>query len=539
MQLAVIILMAAGYFALSIVLSLRIINLVQLEGYKLVNSRKMKAVRLKLWGGAFCITLCNLLFLFIAIAVGNSYIQLAVQGLYIVILLVSLTDERDKCTHQPLVFTPRAKRLIVTYGIVAAAAVALCVTAGCFIRSGEVWACFIFIPLAMALLPEYVMLALIINKPFEKAIAGRYVKKCKDKLQSMHLLRIGITGSFGKTSVKNILTTILSEKYRVYCTPHNYNTPMGICKAVGEMPDDTEVFVAEMGARHKGDIAELCDIVKPNYGIITGVGSQHLGVFKTQENIYETKKELNDYIEARGGKAVVFNADNAFAEKMYYVSRVSEKTLISSSHCENHGESGVFIRISDAKYDSEGITFKLYIGSDKIECKTKLIGQHNLTNILMCVAMAYKLNLNIKQIAKGISKLTPTEHRLEVCKLKSGITVIDDSYNSNYEGAKLAVETLKMFKGRKIVATQGLVELGREQIKLNFELGESIAETADIAILIGVNREDIRLGMLAKGFCDKNIYTVEHLDNAKDLFSKMLKSGDVLLIQNDLPDNYQ
>ena len=208
--------MAAGYFALSIVLSLRIINLVQLEGYKLVNSRKMKAVRLKLWGGAFCITLCNLLFLFIAIAIGNSYIQLAVQGLYIVILLVSLTDERDKCTHQPLVFTPRAKRLIVTYGIVAAAAVALCVTAGCFIRSGEVWACFIFIPLAMALLPEYVMLALIINKPFEKAIAGRYVKKCKDKLQSMHLLRIGITGSFGKTSVKHFAAAILSLTFLVF-----------------------------------------------------------------------------------------------------------------------------------------------------------------------------------------------------------------------------------------------------------------------------------------------------------------------------------
>lgn len=531
--------MAAGYLALAVVLSLRIINLVQLEGYKLTNSRKMKAVRLKLWGGAFCITLCNLLFLFIAIAVGNSYIQLAVQGLYIVILLVSLTDERDKCTHQPLVFTPRAKRLVTSYGVIAALAIALCVTAGCFMRSGDVWACFIFVPLAMAFLPEYVALALVVNKPMEKAVAAGYVKKCKKKLQSMRLVKIGVTGSFGKTSVKNILAALLSEKYRVYGTPFNYNTPMGICKAVNEMPEDTQVFIAEMGARRKGDIAELCEIVKPNYGIITGVGSQHMATFKTQEAIYDTKKELNDYIEARGGDAVVFNGENAFCEKMYLQSKASEKTLISSSRCENHGSGGALIRIEDEECDSEGIRFKLIIGSDKVECKTRLIGRHNLNNILMCVALAYRLNLTIKQIARGISKLLPVEHRLEVCRLKSGITVIDDSYNSNFEGAKLAVETLKMFKGRKIVATQGLVELGREQIKLNFELGESIAETADVAILIGVNREDIRLGMLAKGFCDKNIYTVEKLDNAKELFSKMLTAGDVLLIQNDLPDNYQ
>ncbi len=538
MQTEVIILVAAAYLALAVVLSLRIINLVQLEGYKLVNSRKMKALRLKLCGGAFCITLCNLLFLFIAIAVGNPYIQLAVQGLYIVILLVSLTDERDKCIHQPLVFTARARRLIATYAFFAAVCIAATVTAGCFIRSGDVWACFIFIPLAMALLPEYVALALLANRPMEKFIAKRYVAKCKQKLQSMRIVKIGITGSFAKTSVKNILTTILGEKYRTYCTPHNYNTPMGICKAVAEMPEDTEVFVAEMGARHQGDIAELCDIVKPNYGIVTGVGNQHLSMFKSQERIYETKKELNDYIEARGGEGIVFNGDNAFTEKMYSVSSVREKTLISSSRCENHGEDSAYIRIDNAVYDSDGIKFTLYIGKEKAECSTRLIGKHNLTNILMCVAMAYKLNLDIRQIAKGISKLSPVEHRLEVMRLANGVTIIDDSYNSNFEGAKLAIETLGMFKGRKVVATQGLVELGREQIKFNFELGECIAETADIAILIGVNREDLRMGMLAKGFCDKNIYTVEHLDGAKEIFSGILKSGDVLLIQNDLPDNY-
>ena len=152
--------------------------------------------------------------------------------------------------------------------------------------------------------------------------------------------------------------------------------------------------------------------------------------------------------------------------------------------------------------------------------------------------MAVRLGLNIVQIVGGIGEVQPIEHRLQTIELPTGITIVDDSYNSNVEGAHLAIETLKLFKGRKIVATQGLVEMGAGQEKANFELGESIAGTADIAILIGINKENIRLGMLSEGFCDKNIYLVEHLDNAKELFSAMLKKGDVLLLQNDLPDNY-
>lgn len=523
---------------LSVVLSFRIINLVQLEGYKLVNSRKMKNIRLKLWGSAFCITVCNLLFLFVAIAVGNNYIQLIAQGLYVVILLVSLTDDRDKCVHQPLVYTARTKRLFVSYSVISLLFLSILVVFGSLIKSGGVCATYIFVPVGMAILPELTGFALIVNKPVEKRIAGKYIKKCKNTLESRDLIKIAITGSFGKTSVKNILTTILSKKYKTYCTPHNYNTPMGICKAVNDLPENCQVFVAEMGARKVGDIEELCNIVDPDYGIITGVGTQHLASFKSQENIYSAKKELNDYLEKTLGKGIVFNGDNGYTERMFEESKVKDKTLISSSRCENFGKRVTQIRVDNVECGSEGLEFDLYIGAEKARCKTRLIGKHNLNNILMCVAMAYKLNLNIVQISEGIAELAPVEHRLEVCKLNNGITIIDDSYNSNFEGAKIAVETLGLFKGRKVVATQGLVELGREQIKQNFELGESIAEIANIAILIGINREDIRMGMLAKGFCDKNIYTVEHLDNAKELFAKMLKEGDVLLIQNDLPDNY-
>ncbi|MDE5654382.1 MAG: UDP-N-acetylmuramoyl-tripeptide--D-alanyl-D-alanine ligase, partial [Clostridia bacterium] len=518
-------------------LSFRIMNLVQLEGYRVVNSKKMKNIRLKLYGSAICITICNAIFIFISAYVGNYYLQLITQGLYAVVLLVSLTDERDKCSHQPLVFTARAKRLIFSFALIIAIFILIFVLFGHLIVIKGINLSFIFIPLAFALMPEIVALALALNKPVEKAIANKYIKNCTQTLEKLDIIKVGITGSYGKTTVKNVLTTILNQKYNAYCTPSNFNTPLGICRAVKELPSECQIFVAEMGARKVGDIKELCEIVKPTYGIITGVGSQHLGAFGSQQNIYNTKKELADYIQGIGGE-VVFNGENKFTRQMYEEFAGDKKCAISGDVfiCAKEDVKKIFV--SEVEYSSDGLKFILHIGDESRACSSKLIGRHNLENILLSVQLAVSLGLNIVQISDGISQLTPVEHRLQTIKLPTGITIIDDSYNSNEDGAKLAIETLAMFNGRKIVATQGIVEMGKEQKRVNFELGERIAEVADIAILIGINREDIRLGMLSGNFCDKNIYLVEHLDNAKELFSAILTRGDILLLQNDLPDNY-
>ncbi|MDE7191206.1 MAG: UDP-N-acetylmuramoyl-tripeptide--D-alanyl-D-alanine ligase [Clostridia bacterium] len=537
MQIAVILITELIYCILAVALSLRIINLVQLEGYKVVNSKKMKNIRLKLYGSAICITLCNAIFVFISIHIGNYYLQLISQGLYAVVLLVSLTDERDKCSHQPLVYTARAKRLIASYALLIAIFMLSVGFLGHIININGINLSFIFIPFIFALLPEIVSLTLVVNKPMEQNIAKKYIKKCSQTLQNSDIIKIGITGSYGKTTVKNILTTILNQKYNAYCTPSNYNTPLGICRAVNELPKECQIFVAEMGARKVGDIKELCDIVKPTYGIITGVGSQHLGAFKSQQNIYNTKKELADFLQSVDG-VIVFNGENKFTRQMYDEYVGNKKRAISGELFLSSEEDAKKVFVTDAECDSQGLKFVLHIGEERSNCSCKLIGRHNIENILLCVQLCVDLGLNIVQIAEGISQVSPVEHRLQTIELPTGITIIDDSYNSNEEGAKLAIETLNMFKGRKIVATQGIVEMGSEQQRVNFGLGESIAKVADIAILIGVNREDIRLGMISENFCDKNIYLVEHLDNAKELFSAILTRGDVLLLQNDLPDNY-
>lgn len=536
MQIGFIVAVELIYVILAAVLSLRVMNLVQLEGYRVVNSKKMKNIRYKLYGSAICITLCNGIFSYLAVKLNNYYLQLIIQGLYVVALLVSLTDERDKCAHQPLVFTARAKRLMASFVSLNIVLILLLGLLGHLICPCGVNLTFIFIPIVFTLLPEAVSLAILVNKPLEKSIAKRYIKKCTIKIAEKQLIKIGITGSFAKTTTKNILTTLLNQKYNAYCTPSNYNTPLGICKAVNNLPEDCEIFIAEMGARRVGDIKELCDIVKPTYGIITGVGSQHLGVFKSRDNIYNAKKELADFVRNVGGE-MVFNAANEYTRKMYEEYGGDKKTAISSSeYLPKSSEKNIWIE--KVECNSRGLQFELHIGSESSKCNCKLIGEHNLDNILICVQMAVNLGLNIVQIAKGISEIAPVEHRLQTIELPSGITIIDDSYNSNESGAKLALQALNMFEGRKVVATQGIVEMGEEQKRVNFELGENIAAVADIAILIGVNSDDIRLGLLSEGYCDKNIYVVEHLDNAKELFGAMLKKGDVLLLQNDLPDNY-
>ncbi|MDE5548957.1 MAG: hypothetical protein K2J13_01755, partial [Clostridia bacterium] len=416
-------------------MSLRIVNLAQLEGYKIVNSRKMKSIKFKLWGSAVCITLCNAIFSFISISIGSFYVQLVVQGLYLIALLVSLADERDKCEHQPLAHTARAKRLIAMYSLVSLLLLAIATLCGCAIIVNGVRLSFVFIPIVFAVLPYLVALSIRLNMPIERHIANKFIKNCKKELENRaSMIKIGITGSFAKTTVKNILTTILNQEYKAYCTPSNYNTPLGICRAVNDLPEDCEIFVAEMGARKQGDIAELCEIVKPTIGIITGVGSQHLATFKSRENIYLTKKELSDYIECVGNGFAVYNAENDFTMRMYDESKAHDKIALSiDKYVDKYLDSSSQNTISaeNIECDSAGLKFTLKIGNEQKDCVCKLIGKHNLNNILLCVAVAVKLGLNIVQIANGIANLTPIEHRLQTIQLNTGITIIDDSYNSN------------------------------------------------------------------------------------------------------------
>lgn len=383
-------------------------------------------------------------------------------------------------------------------------------------------------------LPVNMIIANWFASPTETWINDRYIKKASKKLSGKEykdLIKIGITGSYGKTSTKYILKTILSEKYNVLATPGSYNTTMGNVKVIREeLKPEHQVFISEMGARKRYDIQEICNFVKPQIGIITSIGAQHLETFKNIETVAKTKGELLKGVTSDG--TIFLPKDNSYCFDLYKEDK-HKKYLYS---IKNDGSE---FYAKNIKVTKEGSTFTAVTPNGEFACKTKLLGEHNVQNIMGCVAIASHLKLTNKEIQKGIEKIEPVEHRLQLMPTNNGTTVIDDAFNSNPVGSKMALEVVKQFEGRKIIITPGMVELGKEEYNLNKEFGEQMAEAVDIAILVGVQRSaPIVEGLKSKKFDDMNIYVVASLDEATKKLSSLTKKGDVILFENDLPDNY-
>ena len=386
--------------------------------------------------------------------------------------------------------------------------------------------------LTPVLLPIFIMLAFYITWPYEKIKTNIYIKKARKKLDEMpDLIKIGITGSFGKTSVKNILATILAEKFSVCASPYSYNTTLGITKTINEnLKPTNQVLICEMGARFKGDIKEICDLVKPNIGILTGIGNQHLATFKTQENLIATKLELFDAVKSKGTMFVNVDANltKQVADKL--TGKVVKASLTNPSGA---------LTVKDILVTTEGCQFVLATRNEEQKVKTGLLGEHNISNILLCTEVALSLGLTIKEIANGIKKLTPVAHRLALFPSANSLIIIDDAYNGSVEGANVALNVLSKFEGQKFVITPGLVELGKEQFNSNFNFGKSLAGVADYVIISGIsNYEAIKSGLLYSKFDESKILRAGSNKQAVELMNNLAKAGDVVLFENDLPDNY-
>lgn len=384
-------------------------------------------------------------------------------------------------------------------------------------------------------MPIVVIIANWFAWPTETFIDDHYINSARFKIlrpKYRNLIRIGVTGSFGKTSTKMILKTILSEKYNVLATPESYNTTMGNVKIIRkELKPEHEVFISEMGARYPKDIKKICDIVYPQIGIITSIGSQHLESFKTVENVAKTKAELLNALPNDG--AIFLPKDNSFCSKLYNEEKSRKKFYFD----KDNKKANVYAK--NIKLSKDGSEFVAVTSIGEIKCNTKLLGDLNIQNILSAIAVAVYLGLSKEQIARGVSKIEPVEHRLQVLPNQNGTIVIDDAFNSNPVGSKMALDVLKSFDGRKIIVTPGMVELGEKEIELNKEFGRQMASSTDIAILVGANRsKPIEDGLIAGGFDKNNIYVVNNLDYATKKLSEITKVGDVILFENDLPDNY-
>ena len=426
----------------------------------------------------------------------------------------------SKKAKKPLVYTMRVKRLIATNAVLYIIAIALGIAFGRVL---------VFSALFFLLMPLVIIAANFVNMPMEKAITNYYINDAKKMLSGSNARVIGITGSYGKTSVKYYLTTLLKAKYNVLMTPESYNTPMGVVKTIrSSLNAFHEIFVCEMGAKRVGEIKEICDIVSPEMGVITSVGPQHLQTFKSLDNVKKTKFELADALPEGG--ALFLNC--------------SDKNI--NDHKGTRQHIGYSIN-GNAPYNVEEITvsekgsnFKLCFPSgEKHEFSTKLIGEHNVLNIAGAIAVAHTLGIEPQALKLQVAKLQSVPHRLELVARGNDI-IIDDAYNSNPSGTKAALSTLSCFEGFKILLTPGMVELGEKQAELNCAFGEDAAKVCDYVILVGKNSEPIAEGLAKASYPEEKTYRAQTFTEAIEHAYSINSYGQkkIILLENDLPDNY-
>lgn len=520
------------------------LHMVQIEGYDLykytewMNSHKDKIYTIKDKAYALISAVNGVFFAIASIKGDNNLYSYSIASSIFTSLFLYLGNRTKYESKKPLVFTSRAKRLYgISMGLVAADFLIVLLLVKLFLKDVTdyfpLWAGILSVVYYFC--SYYMAGAIYIANPLEKNINQKYYTVASNKIKNMKNVKsIGITGSYGKTSTKFFSATILSEKYKVLNTPESYNTPMGISKIINnDLDENFDIFIAELGATKVGDIDEVAKLTNPEIGIITSIGPCHLETFKSIDNIMRTKYELIENLPDDG--VAIFNYDNEYVKKLADKT-FKEKILYG---IENIEDTDVFA--TDIKVSSKGSTFSLCInGLGTIECETRLLGAHNIHNILAGAAIAKVMGLTLQEIKMGISKIESVEHRLQLIDPGTGVIVIDDAFNSNPDGAKAALDVLDSFKdNRKIIVTPGMVELGEIEEKENEKFGENIAKVCDIAILVGKKRTTpIYNGLKRKTFNEDNLYVVNSLDEASELMKTLTKVGDVVLFENDLPDTY-
>lgn len=440
-------------------------------------------------------------------------------------------SEREK---KPLKYTNRLKRLLGTAAILAAVPV----LAGLMIwLDGGLSYLIYFLGgffLTDFFAPLWVYLASFLMSPVERSIQEGFKNDARKRIANRPELKVvSITGSYGKTSTKFIISEILKQRFNVLASPSSYNTPMGLCIVVNEMmKPEHQVLVLEMGIRHPGDMEELCDIVQPDVGVVTTVGVAHLESMGSMDAIAREKGTMIERLKRDG--IAVLNADDE------RVAGMAERAPGKVWRISVEGRQSADVTASNVQYGREGASFDVRDDTgEERRFKTKLLGEHNVSNILLGTAVGRALGLRLRQIAYAVERLEPIEHRLQL-REEGPITVIDDAFNSNPVGARNAVEILGRFnEGRRIIVTPGMIELGERQFEENRTLGEHIADNVDLAILVGKQQtRPIQEGLRAKNFPADKLRIVDSLWDAQSFLKTYLKPGDVVLYENDLPDQY-
>ena len=528
----------------TVFLGLREFHMLQLNGYKTPeHSRWMKknAKRYILPAVLFCAQFLLIPFqphdgLAIALVIVLSFFN----------AIIALLNKPGKKFKKPLVYTARMKRMMITFGILVAIYYTIAILNGkSFVQIDTVnggweekrWFItalpYIFVGSALYLTPILVPLSNLINKPVEKAVQNWYINDAKRILSECPTLhKVGITGSYGKTSMKFYLDELLNSQYNTLKTPESFNTPMGVTITIRrDLKPTHEYFICEMGARRVHEIKELCGIADPHDGIITSVGPQHLETFGSIENVVNTKFELADHVKANGGK-IYLNGDNELIRKK---APEYPNAVLYGLQEGNH------YRATDISVSDRGTEFTVTApGGETQRFSMKLLGEHNVQNVLGAIAYAHGTGISLEKLTLPVKRIAAVPHRLQLLDKGGNMTFIDDAYNSNPSGCRAALNVLGLFDACRILVTPGMVELGAKQEELNFEFGQEAANACDHIVLVGkAQTVPIYNGIKDAGYDMDNVFVADSLNEAlAHVNAYQSDKKKIVLLENDLPDNY-
>lgn len=316
------------------------------------------------------------------------------------------------------------------------------------------------------LIPLFVSLIVLFFQPITVILRNRIINKARKKREKLeNLLTIGVTGSFGKSSVKEFLKIILSESFNVVSTKDNNNSEIGISETIlKDVNEKHEIFICEMGAYNKGGIKLLCSIAKPKIGIITGINSQHLATFGSQKNIIEAKFELIGCLPKEG--LAVLNWQSELVKNGF------KRDIANIKYGED-------IYADNIKIEKDNVSFRACFKTGKsIKIEANVIGSQNIINLLCAIAVAKKLGMELKEIAAAISKIKNNNFYS-----KKNTDIINFTYSSNPASVLAHLDHLKTWKGKKILIMSCLIELGKESKNVHKNIGQKIEESCDLAII--------------------------------------------------------
>ncbi len=387
------------------------------------------------------------------------------------------------------------------------------------------------------LIPLIVSAMVLFFQPL--AVLGRnwIIKKAKKKRSKFKdLLVIGITGSYGKTSTKEFLAAILSEKFNVLKTKEHQNSEIGISQCIiNDLKPEHQIFVCEMGAYNRGGIKLLCDVVKPKIGVITGINEQHMATFGSLENIIKAKYELIESLPPDG--VAFFNGKNKYCLELFQKTKIPKKIYYNTFSTAVENVLPKYLWAENIEMEKEWLSFKVVSSDgDAADFKLNLLGAQNVLNILGAAAVAKELGVSLKEISKASEKIKEEQGGMKLIKTRDGLNIIDATYSANPDGVISHLEYLKIWPGRKVIIMLCLIELGPVSKEVHKRIGKKIGEVCSLAIITTKDRfKELKEGFIEGGGKEGNILFIE---NPKIIFKKLknfCQTNDVILLESRAP----